>query len=452
MKLLNNKLSGGIIIKKFIIIVATLIGILVILNIYLYKTGSVFEEKERLNAINETLSDSKNIYFAYYIDGTITRGMPNKDSGYTLDKEKSNCSNGVTVGWNQDDWTVIVNYDNFNVTDNTRTKCNLYFKKNNITAVKKITELANYDTTNLARDEAGNIRYIGRNPNNYVIVDGEYWRIIGVMNNIDDGTGTKSDRIKLIRSESIGNYSWNTCESTINSGKGLNEWSEADLMKLLNPGYEIEPVGGSLYWNNKIGTCYNGIKNATTSCDFTSTGLKPTLKGLIGAAVWNTGANDGVTYLYNNIKTSKFYELERSNNTGKICTSGINCNDTVTRTTSWKGLVGLMYSSDFGYSTSGDSAVDRATCLNTEMYGWYNYSYYDCGFYSWLVLAINQWLLTPYAESAASNSAFYMHSQGRPYTQNTGVGNAVRPVVYLKSNVKILGGEGTSDNPFVLSD
>lgn len=45
-------------------------------------------------------------------------------------------------------------------------------------------------------------------------------------------------------------------------------------MKLLNPGYESESVGGSLYYNSKSGTCYNGTKNATTSCDFTSSGIK----------------------------------------------------------------------------------------------------------------------------------------------------------------------------------
>ena len=112
-----------------------------------------------------------------------------------------------------------------------------------------ITKLAATDTTNLATDDYSNIRYIGKNPNNYVSVDGDIWRIIGVMKNIDDGTGNKSDRVKLIRSEAIGGYAWDTSNSSINGGIGINEWSQADLMKLLNPGYESETVGGSLYWN-----------------------------------------------------------------------------------------------------------------------------------------------------------------------------------------------------------
>ena len=114
--------------------------------------------------------------------------------------------------------------------------------------------LANYDSTNLAVDDYGNTRYIGKDPNNYVSIDGDIWRIIGTMKDIDDGTGNKEDRVKLIRASSIGSYSWDTSESSVNNGYGVNEWSQADLMKLLNPGYESETVGGSLYWNNQSGT------------------------------------------------------------------------------------------------------------------------------------------------------------------------------------------------------
>ena len=53
-----------------------------------------------------------------------------------------------------------------------------------------------------------NLRYVGANPNNYVSFNNELWRIIGVFNNIDDGTGKKETRLKIIRSEPIGNYGW----------------------------------------------------------------------------------------------------------------------------------------------------------------------------------------------------------------------------------------------------
>ena len=234
-----------------------------------------------------------------------------------------------------------------------------------------VTMLANYDTTNLAVDDYGNTRYIGKSPNNYVRVEGEeytndvyfgyysttsalykeyssleectnassykynckvgiakgtpiLWRIIGTMKDVDDGTGKKETRVKLIRASSIGGYSWDTSESSVNSGWGVNEWSQADLMKLLNPGYESESVGGSLYWNSGSGTCYDYNNNSTGSCDFTSTGIKEKLKTLISDAVWNTGASTTDAQI-----ASKFYTEERGTRNGKICSSGNYCNDTV---------------------------------------------------------------------------------------------------------------------------
>ena len=94
-----------------------------------------------------------------------------------------------------------------------------------------------YDTTNnLMQDTAGNIRYYGASPKNYIYfncdsypsTNCELWRIIGVF----DG------KIKLMRNSTIGSYSWDTSASSVNSGNGVNEWSQADLMKLLNPGHE----------------------------------------------------------------------------------------------------------------------------------------------------------------------------------------------------------------------
>ncbi len=131
------------------------------------------------------------------------------------------------------------------------------------------------DTHKLMEDTAGNIRYYGASPNNYIYFNCsdysnqssstcETWRIIGVF----DG------KVKIMRGSQIGKYSWDTSDSSTNSGWGVNEWSQADLMKLLNSGYDSESVGGSLYWNAGIGECYNGQNNAKGSCDFTSTGLK----------------------------------------------------------------------------------------------------------------------------------------------------------------------------------
>ncbi len=311
-----------------------------------------------------------------------------------------------------------------------------------------LSEYVAETTTDVAVDDFGNTRYIGSNPNNYINVDGDIWRIIGVMKDIDDGNGNKEDRVKIIRSDEIGYYSWDTSESSVNGGYGVNEWSQADLMKLLNPGYESESAGGSLYWNNRAGTCYKGKNNATTSCDFTKIGIEDKLKALIGEAVWNIGASP----LLSNAKD--FYKYERSENIGKRCSSGDLCNDTVERTTTWAGKVGLMYPSDYGYATSGGSTTDRATCLE-DLSSWSS----DCYKNNWLYPSDNtsqyQWTLTASSGFSTDSSAYsviflYWSEHVSIYSTEYG-GGSVNPAAYLLPSVKIVSGSGSESDPFELS-
>lgn len=223
-------------------------------------------------------------------------------------------------------------------------------------------------------------------------------------------------------------------------------------MKLLNPGYETEEVGGSLYYNGNAGNCYNGRNNATKSCDFTSTGLKSKLKGIIDNVLWNIGGNGTNNYYSSKSGLSKhFYNLERSDNTGKICTSGTYCNDTVERTTEWQGKVGLMYPSDYGYATSGGSANTREICLNKELVKWID-DYNDCKSNSWIATPNSQNTISPYAYYA--NNSYVCSISGTVSSSFSGgaaYGNgSVYPVVYLVSNVKALWGEGTKENPYEL--
>ena len=76
----------------------------------------------------------------------------------------------------------------------------------------------------------------------------------------------------------------------------------------INPNHETESAGGSFYWKQGSGECYNGESNSTTTCDFTNTGLTSDAKNLIDLAVWHTGSN-GTEASYDNILTNKFYNL-----------------------------------------------------------------------------------------------------------------------------------------------
>ncbi len=314
-------------------------------------------------------------------------------------------------------------------------------------AASTIKALAATDTVNFATDDPdNNIRYIGANPNNYVYFNCsdynnqsdstcEKWRIIGVFKNMTKSDGSKEDLVKIIRDDSIGNYSWDSSDSSTNYGWGVNDWTNADVMKLLNSGYDSETVGGSLYWNAKSGTCYNGAYNATTSCDFTSTGLKNDLtRNAIESVVWNLSGSS----TFNDVTASMFYSRER----GTTVYSG---------PTTWTGKVGLMYPSDYGYATSGGSTTNRAACLAKELFNWDGSNVSDCYNNDYLLKSYSQWTLTP--NSSDSYGVFYVDMKGfvsyGRYAYGT---DGVWPVAFLKSNILISEvGNGSSESPLQLS-
>lgn len=360
-----------------------------------------------------------------------------------------------------------------------------------------------YDTThNLMRDIGGNIRYYGASPNNYIdigdVYESEYkgkgkWEELGapfttedecksyfncsinysglgfssedecnsqlptivqqefgmtieefnntycVAETIPKGTpilyriiGVFGDKIKLIRNEVIGTYAWDNKDTTTGAEDdyGKNDWTDARLMKLLNPGYESETTGGSLYYNSGSGTCYSGQNNATTTCDFTSSGLSNGVKDKIAEVTWNLGG-------WNNaeIYSNQIYNYER----GTTVYTG--------RPTTWTGEIALPYPSDYGY------AADLGSC--TKQLSSYNNT--ACTSTNWMKNIITNngnsagWLLTP--SLGYSNGAWVVDSSGHVYygTYSTSNDRGVAPVFYLKSELGIGSGTGTSSDPYRLS-
>ena len=66
--------------------------------------------------------------FAIYLEDEPINYIPAKDSGYTLDLEKSSCNNGVELDFDYNTWTIRANYSNYESTDHSRVKCSLYFR------------------------------------------------------------------------------------------------------------------------------------------------------------------------------------------------------------------------------------------------------------------------------------------------------------------------------------
>ena len=287
-------------------------------------------------------------------------------------------------------------------------------------ATEYITNLLEYDGEGLKIDNTSdqNIRYYGSDPNNYVSFNNELWRIIGVFGN----------NVKLVRSEKLGDLSWDSSESSVNGGYGVNEWSQADLQNYLN----------KMYYGGTSVTCYNGKSNKTTTCP-TNT-IDETAKTLIDNHIWNTGAIE-----YNTrTDTVAFYKDERGNQTGKICSSGNNCNDTVERTTTWPGYIGLPYPTDYAYASSEN-------ICETNMVKQDSSNAYICKNNNWMFKNIWYWTLSPSASSGISRFVWLVGSGGGVSYTSAAYGDAVFPAIYLKTDILIKSGNGTKTDPYILN-
>ena len=337
----------------------------------------------------------------------------------------------------------------------------------------RITDLTKTDTVNLATDDPdSNVRYIGANPNNYVYFNCsdynnptadtcELWRIIGVFNNVTKSDGSKENLVKIIRADSLGNYSWDYKKKGVGTStedSGSNDWTDSQLMMMLNPtsylksGYTnssdiISSGNQQLY--SKMGSYYNGTKGckptavasgASFSCtevDFTSTGLKnDTTRNAIEEVVWNLGGTSDFTSASNGL-ASHFYGYER----GTTVYTG--------RPTTWTGKIGLMYPSDYGYATSGGTTKDRAACLAKELLNWDSSDFSDCKGNDYLFDANNfQWTLAP--SSADASNVFYVDGEGYVNDSYAYLTVAVRPALFLKSNIQVDKGTGAKSDPYQL--
>ena len=260
-----------------------------------------------------------------------------------------------------------------------------------------------------------NLRYVGKNPCNYVTFNGEKagWRIIGILNT------PEGQRMKLIRTNSLGDLSWDYTST----GSYSNDWTTSTLQTLLNSG---------AYYNRTTGQYYNTSTTATT-LDFTNNGLTEAAKNQIDTITWKLGGTANYNSSSNGL-ASHWYTYER----GTTVYTG--------RPTEWPGKVGLMYPSDYGYATSGGTSMNRASCLAKELLNWNDSSYSDCKNNDWLYnSSIYQWTLAP--SSSNSNFVFYVDKSGLVNCLSARNQYAVRPSVYLISKTSILGGEGTLENP-----
>ena len=336
---------------------------------------------------------------ALLVDGKVSNTFPSKGL-YQIDITCDN-ANGV---WDIDNWKLDIK----NITGNV--SCNVSFTS----SPKLLSNVVN--TTSTSGEVSGNgfiykpdengVRYKGNNPNNYIWYNGELYRIIGktpvcTAVNTDGTCSTWNNNglVKIIRNDSIGGlvYNANTTSSST--------WVGSTIQKNLN-----ECFLGQINSRNNT-TCatycysyYYSSYKPVTKCDYTQNGIAT-------SGDYNNMIYDGV---YWNIGV-----------TSSTSTSGKTQYDKEkTRLTSTTLKVGLMYASDYGYAMNSTNDYKN----------------------NWLFTKGFEWTMTAYS----SSNPVHVVDSGGLLSDSAYIGYAVRPVLYLKSNVYVVSGNGTEGNPYKL--
>ncbi len=340
------------------------------------------------------------IKFAVNLDDTPVNDFPAKGN-YRVDVS---CSNAVGR-WLYDSWELKVD----SITDTASCYIDFYTQTQTIMLDDHIVSLSGTTQgTGEVVNENG-YRYEGKNPNNYIWFNEEMWRVIGVFDTtLADGTTTER-LTKIIKADSIGSYAWDS--------ENVNNWNESTLKSLLNTSY--------LNSENGTGTenCYGYSTSVPTNCDYSQSGIKNEYKSMIENVTWNLGSfSSGIT------TASALFAAER----GTTVYTG--------NPTTGTGYIGLMYPSDYMYS-SLESSCSRTTTFSS-------YGSSSCAGANWMYGEGYEWTLSP--NSSNSLYTWYLRNGGFGSISSSSNENGARPVLYLNSEVKYLDGAGSEADPLIV--
>ena len=250
-------------------------------------------------------------------------------------------------------------------------------------------------------------RYEGKNPNNYIWFNNEYWRIIGVFDSTSHGQSEKN-MVKIIRDDVLSGLAWDKSDK--------NDWSTASLNLLLNGAYYSAKDGIN------SGYCYGLYSTVTGNCNYTKSGIQDGYRGMIANVTWYLGGSSSASST-----ADAFYGYER----GSTVYSG--------RPTTTTGYIGLIYPSDYGYSVLSSSCA-RTTNLDS-------YDSDTCAGASWLYDGA-LWTLTP--GLSYRQNVFFFNNIAKMVQYGARYGYGVRPVLYLDSSVLLYDGDGSLENPYII--
>ena len=275
------------------------------------------------------------------------------------------------------------------------------------------TLIAKGTSSGIYNDTYDTSRYVfkGSNPNNNLIFneDNEKWRIVSVE---ADGT------LKIIKEEALGTIPFDSRVSETEAERFNSNNTYCTINKLYI---------GCNAWNAVQGTFTNGYATGTVSDDST---LNKYLNGRYYNVLLTSDAKNQIQYHSFNKGATKWQANFQS-----VVSSEL--------TDSWRGNVALLNISDYLKASNSSSCTantnpfyvtgsDDGSCSNN------NYLYQSGAWWT---------LLTP--RNYGINEIFIVRDS-LIYTRFTYIGDNIRPVMYLKANIKLTG-SGTSSDPYEIA-
>ena len=352
------------------------------------------------HAIESALSD-------YY---QINNNYPNNISDLTIKYSGKNVICSTTINKDGTVYLTQCKVDNIDVKDDSASD-GWYHYGNKFTAINELLSKAN--DKNITTYSAGNgqelyqfnqdatdqtkklteYRYIGDSPNNYIMFNGEKWRIIGIFETEDNDENT-SLRLKIVNSNYRNSQAYGSS----------NNWINSTVKEYLNDTY------------------YNSLSEQS--------------KLMVKDAKYYLGGISSTS-----ISGEAFYKAERSNNV-----YGSN-------EKSWIGKIGLIYPSDYSYVYSmgvNDGCYSKSACDGYYDYAYSSWLLNDSSISLWTMTPyISSGDRSYYVEYyyRIQTGALFVTIADEPVSSS----NYILPTLYLDENVIITEGDGTNDNPYQLS-
>ena len=268
--------------------------------------------------------------------------------------------------------------------------------------------------------------YRGANPNNYVTFNGEQWRIISV--------NTSDNTIKIMRNAVLSSRAFDTSSNGrynssgyCNDSLGCNIWGSKSTLYDVN----LSPI-------TTLGREYNGTKYQLPS--------KESEMNIYLNGEYYNGLNAEAREMIKEDAVYKVGILNYSNS--QLITTDIKQVNAV----KWKGKIGLIDVTEYVKASINSNCTGAGVYLhdsschkNSSSHNW---MYLNSVKYGWWTITPWSYILAEYiwfVEDDGSLLSWDGYGAARNDTYN------VRPVVTLSPEVKITGGDGSSNNPYSLT-